>query len=659
MRTLNTTSLIIVLAFLQCKPCVGQDGTNRVEDSLRRVLKTDLYDTSRVNTMTQLARLLADQGRYEEVSALLKEAARYAEKSGSSSAKRRVLQTEGTLQFYKGDFLAAEKIWLNGKELADKEKDSTSADAFRGLLANVYLMQNNYLRALDIYLKLLKKAEATNNKNNQILYNGNIGTLYVNMKESAKALPYLERTRELIGNSTENGFLGIIMINLFVTYKNLKDYKHAELALKEAKRLGEQTKSTSLLQTASVGTVELYIAQEKFEEALPVAEQNIATFSKDISKTDLSGAYTQKANIYYALISANNQNFLDRYFRGSKSEALKAARSIVDSALHFQVESGQVANMNGLYETRSNIRRLQGDFEGALEDFMQYKTLNDSVYNIERNNEMTQKTMMYEFEKKEAATREEQLRKDIRARNIRNSIAAGFAISIFFGGIVYRQRNKISQAKKRSEELLLNILPADVIEELKVKGHAEAKMMDEVTVLFTDFKGFTAIAQHLTPKQLVADINECFSAFDLITERHGIEKIKTIGDSYMAAGGLPVPNTTHATDVVNAAIEIQQFMLAYKEKKEAEGKLFFEIRIGIHSGPVVAGIVGIKKFSFDIWGDSVNTASRMESSGEAGKINISESTYNLVKEHFRCKPRGKIQAKGIREIEMYFVEDRS
>jgi class 3 adenylate cyclase len=401
------------------------------------------------------------------------------------------------------------------------------------------------------------------------------------------------------------------------------------------------------------------MAQEKYEEALSVAEQNIATFSKDISKIDLTGAYTQKANIYYALITANNQRFLDHYFRGSKLEALKAARKIVDSALHLQVEAGQVANMNELYKTRSNIRRLQGDFKGALEDFMQYKTLNDSIYNIERNNEVTQKTMLYEFEKKEAATREEQLRKDIRARNIRNSIAAGLAISILFGGIVYRQRNKISQAKKRSEELLLNILPADVVEELKVKGHTEAKMMDEVTILFTDFKGFTALAQHLTPKQLVDDINECFSAFDLIMERHGIEKIKTIGDSYMAAGGLPVPNTTHATDVVNAAIEIQQFMLAYKEKKEAEGKHFFEIRIGINSGPVVAGIVGIKKFSFDIWGDSVNTASRMESSGEAGKINISKSTYDQVKEHFRCKPRGKIQAKGKGEIEMYFVEGRT
>jgi tetratricopeptide (TPR) repeat protein len=287
MRSLHTTSLLILLTLLQFKPCVGQDGTKRVEDSLRKVLKTDLYDTSRVNTLTLLARMLADQGRYEEVSTLLKEADRYAEKSGSATAKCRVLRIEGTLQFYKGDFLAAEKIWQQGKELAEKDKDTTNADAFSGLLANVYLMQNNYLQALDIYLKLLKKAEAKKNKSNMILYNGNIGTLYINMNESAKALPYLKRARELIGNSTENGFLGIIMINLSVTYKNLKDYKNAELALEEAKLFGEQTNSTSLLQTARIETVALYMAQEKYEEALTLPSETSSLSFLFPSRKDL------------------------------------------------------------------------------------------------------------------------------------------------------------------------------------------------------------------------------------------------------------------------------------------------------------------------------------------------------------------------------------
>lgn len=199
--------------------------------------------------------------------------------------------------------------------------------------------------------------------------------------------------------------------------------------------------------------------------------------------------------------------------------------------------------------------------------------------------------------------------------------------------------------KKRSDELLLNILPGEIAEELKRDGHSNARHFDEVTVLFTDFKGFTSYAEKLSAQELVKEINYCFSNFDRICDKYKIEKIKTIGDAYMAAGGLPVANKTHAEDVVNAAIEICDFM---RNKT-------FEIRIGIHTGNVVAGIVGIKKFQYDIWGDTVNTASRMESSGAVGKVNISESTYELVKDKFNCEYRGEIEAKGKGKIKMYFV----
>jgi len=213
----------------------------------------------------------------------------------------------------------------------------------------------------------------------------------------------------------------------------------------------------------------------------------------------------------------------------------------------------------------------------------------------------------------------------------------------------------VEREKQRSDELLLNILPEEVAEELKAKGSAEAKLIDEVTVLFTDFKDFTRLTEKLSPKALVAEINDCFSAFDLIMEKHGIEKIKTIGDSYMAAGGLPTPNKTHATDVVQAALDIQQYMQEHKKRKEAAGELFFEIRIGVHTGPVVAGIVGVKKFQYDIWGDTLNTASRMESSGAVGKVNISETTYEVVKDKFTCEYRGEIEAKGKGMLKMYYV----
>ncbi len=214
---------------------------------------------------------------------------------------------------------------------------------------------------------------------------------------------------------------------------------------------------------------------------------------------------------------------------------------------------------------------------------------------------------------------------------------------------------EVVSEKKKSDDLLLNILPAEVAEELKEKGSTDAKQFDEVTVMFTDFKGFTSISEKLSAKELVAEIDYCFKGFDNIIHKYGIEKIKTIGDSYMAVGGLPVTNKTHAKDVVNAALEIAQFMENHKQQRIKEGKEIFEMRIGINTGPVVAGIVGIKKFAYDIWGDTVNLASRMESSGEPGKINISGSTYSLVKNNFTCTYRGKIQAKNKGEVDMYFV----
>ena len=217
------------------------------------------------------------------------------------------------------------------------------------------------------------------------------------------------------------------------------------------------------------------------------------------------------------------------------------------------------------------------------------------------------------------------------------------------------QSDIIEREREKSERLLGNILPDAIAAELKAHNAVRPVRFESASVLFTDFKGFTKIAEGLSPEELVGELDRCFSYFDSLMERHNLEKLKTIGDSFMCAGGIPVANRTHAIDCVLAAIEIQAFMHQMKAVKEQQGLPYWELRLGIHSGPLVAGVIGEKKFAYDIWGDTVNTASRAESSGSEGRINISAPTFTLVRDFFACDQRGSVSAKNKAPMEMYFV----
>lgn len=209
--------------------------------------------------------------------------------------------------------------------------------------------------------------------------------------------------------------------------------------------------------------------------------------------------------------------------------------------------------------------------------------------------------------------------------------------------------------KKRSDDLLLNILPAETAEELKKYGSSKARHFDQATVMFTDFVNFTLLASIISPAELVSELDYCFRHFDEIITKNGLEKIKTIGDAHMSVGGI-TGNGSIASNVIKAGIEIRDFVTEYSKTKTPELRSFFNVRVGIHTGIVVAGIVGLKKFSYDIWGDTVNMAARMQSSSLPGKVNVSETTYNLAKHDFKFESRGKISAKNKGEVLMFFAE---
>jgi class 3 adenylate cyclase/FixJ family two-component response regulator len=223
---------------------------------------------------------------------------------------------------------------------------------------------------------------------------------------------------------------------------------------------------------------------------------------------------------------------------------------------------------------------------------------------------------------------------------------------------IEKQKKQLESEKSKSDALLLNILPEEIAAELKKFGKSYARKHEEVSVLFADIKGFTSIAEHMTPDLLVTQLDETFRGFDYITGKYGLEKIKTIGDAYMCAAGLPQDDEQHALNAVKAAMDMQSFIAEFSRSKIIQDLPGFEIRIGIHSGSVVSGVVGTKKFVYDIWGDTVNLASQMEQQGEPGKINISGETYKLVKDYYNCQYRGKIAVKGKGDIDMYFIADK-
>ncbi len=342
-----------------------------------------------------------------------------------------------------------------------------------------------------------------------------------------------------------------------------------------------------------------------------------------------------------------------QYVYGKKQEKLKEEGEQKDLAWQKKVQQQALKNEyeKKQSEAKTEIERQAVKFEYELN--LKQVEIESAQKQAKAEAELARART--EQEKKEAIAAEhlKQERKMIYAIS---TVAVLMLIIAITAAYAYRQKRRdhlaIAKEKQRSEALLLNILPAEVAEELKEKGSAAAKYFDDVTVIFTDFVGFTKAGERMSPQELVNELDTCFKAFDGIMVKYGIEKIKTVGDAYLAVAGLPQGVQDHARNMVSAAIEILHFMV---ERKKTLGEGTFEIRIGVHTGSVVAGIVGVRKFAYDIWGDTVNTAARMEQSSEPGKINISQTTYELVKDKFACIYRGEIHAKNKGGMKMYFI----
>jgi adenylate cyclase len=349
-----------------------------------------------------------------------------------------------------------------------------------------------------------------------------------------------------------------------------------------------------------------------------------------------------------------------------KNDSQKALQSYQEAEI-LADEMGTKFELKDIYEGLSQVYSYNRYFNNAFKYQTKLIANKDSLFNLETDDKIRGLQFDFDLEKKqdeigllEQEAQISELRVERQKYVIYGGILSLVLVFVVAVGSYKRYRymkktNKIIETEKdRSENLLRNILPDETALELKEHGKVKAKKFESVTVMFTDFKGFTRYSESLSPEELVQAVDYFFSKFDAVMDKYGLEKIKTIGDAYMCAGGLPFPTEDHHLKMVQAGFEIAQIMEDAK-KNTAGGIMNIDIRIGINTGPVVSGVVGTRKFAYDIWGDAVNVASRMESMSEPGKINVSESTYLLIKDTYDCEHRGQINVKNKGMMDMYFV----
>ncbi len=518
--------------------------------------------------------------------------------------------------------------------------------------AKTLLIQGVYPKALDYAQKSLKLSENLNNK--QLISDcySVIGEIYERQENNKKAAEYhkkgLHLNREL-GDSVRISTSLSLLGNIYGATSRFNEALHCyreSLSFIDVKKNPEQAG----IAYGNIG----YVNYEQGLNALKEKKDASNYFAQALIASEQAKSLFQSIrNRRFQIIAELNIGLVYNELKDYNT-AKKWCASAYNTATELKVPPLERDACDCLYKSNKAL----GKHSEALTYFEIYKNLSDSIENIDNERSMVEKELNFTYEKEQLADSLKYAQKEIVADSQIQKQQIGLISSAGILLLIIVLMVVVVRGKKRSDELLLNILPYETAQELKQKGRAETKNFENVTVLFTDFKGFTTISETLTPKELITEIDTCFKGIDRIMDKFGIEKIKTIGDAYMAAGGLPKENTTHPIDVVMAAEEIVVFMAELKQERIEKNLPYFDIRIGIHSGPVIAGIVGIKKFSYDIWGDTVNTASRMESSGEINRINISGATHELIKSHYICEYRGKIEAKNKGKIDMYFIDKR-
>ncbi len=606
-------------------------------------------DTAYVNGLLQQSKELTRDEPEKAISIAI-QAKTVAEKIKFPQGVAYALKSIGQVYKKQGKFLEALENYRQSLKLFEEIKDDVGISNLYNNIGNVYYDQSDDVKALENYLKSLKFAEFSGDKLRTLSALNNIGAVYNNKSATRdKALHYYLRALPISEEIGKKNELGAINVNIGNIYAEKLDAGKAMIYFNQALKIFGNSEG-SLDAYNSIG--QLYKNQGRYDLALKNHFQALGLAQELDVKISIVKSLIGLGNVYEK--QGDYQNAIG-YYKKAEEPALEISADI---------------ELKEIYENMSMAYAKSADYGNAFKYQSLFSNIKDTLYNIENDKKLGSLQFDFDLQKKQGeinlltkdkalidlSLRRQRLAK--KASMIGLGLLALIALLIFRSYRVKARTNRLlDKQKDEIENLLLNILPSEVAKELRVQGHAVPRYYDSVSVMFTDFKGFTTIADKMAPQALVEELNTCFMTFDSIIEKYNLEKIKTIGDSYMCAGGIPTPDKDHIYNMVKASLEIKDYIVQNNIRRGEAGLDSWYLRIGIHVGPVVAGVVGKKKYAYDIWGGSVNIASRMESKGEAGKVNISSAVYELIKDRYNCIYRGRIFAKNIGEIDMYFVEN--
>jgi adenylate cyclase len=605
-------------------------------------------DTARINALLKQSNMLAAKEPEKTIEIAL-QAKEQAEKIDFKQGIAYALKNIGLGYYFQEKKVETLDYWGQSLKIFEDLKDDVGISNLLNNIAAIYVNQGDYERGLEYGLRSLKLAEKTGDKLRLLSALNTVGSIYYKNKDTwDKALGYLISALPYCEAVGRKDAIGIISENIGEIYADKNQMDSALIYYQRSIAAVGDEPSTSF---AYNGIGKLYLKKGDIKEALNYHNKALSNADKTNSPRHIQESLRGIANVY---VKQNDFTTALNYYDRARliAEQIKAVDALKD-----------------IYSEMAIAYAGTKDYKNAFKYRSLYADIKDTLYNTERDKKLGSLQFEFDLEKKQneinLLTKDKALQivQTKRQKFAKNAFMIGLFLAFIIAALIYRSyRDKVKthlivdRQKNEIEHLLLNVLPKEVAKELQLTGRATPRHYKSVAVMFTDFRGFTLLTDHMSPDELVAELDACFNVFDEIIAKHNLEKIKTIGDSYMCAGGIPKEDKMYVLKIVKAGLEIQQYIADNNERRLEKGLEPWYLRIGIHVGPVVAGVVGKMKYAYDIWGSTVNIASRMESNGEPGKVNISSATYELIKDYYECSHRGKISAKNVGEIDMYFIE---